>query len=128
MLLQGAGFKFGIHYVFTDISFGKEIDYMVFQGVDLPASSFLRPSPSSSVPLLSEPNDLKAIELLVNKLLLSARLATFSVLVAGAVAAGDGLRSRFSSNRNTVLGGVVALCGAATYALNVIMSYDDLTV
>ncbi|KAJ1419750.1 hypothetical protein SESBI_14886 [Sesbania bispinosa] len=44
------------------------------------------------------------------------------------MAAGDGLRSRLSGNRNTALGGVVALGGAATYALNVMMSYDDLEI
>lgn len=50
-----------------------------------------------------------------------ARLATSAVIVAGAVAAGYGLGSRFGGSRNAALGGAVALGaagGAAAYALN----------
>lgn len=67
------------------------------------------------------PKDLKGIEVLVDKLSPPARLATSAVIVAGAVAAGYGLGSRFSGNRYAALGGAIALGaagGAAAYALN----------
>jgi hypothetical protein len=64
---------------------------------------------------------LNGIEILVDKLPLPARLATSAVIVAGAVAAGYGLGSKFGGSRNAALGGAVAVGvagGAAAYALN----------
>ncbi|KAK7276097.1 hypothetical protein RIF29_17230 [Crotalaria pallida] len=90
--------------------------------------SFPRSSSSSSssseddrtVPL-RPPKELKGIEILVDKLSPPARLATSAVVLAGAVAAGYGLGSRFGGSRSAALGGAVALGaagGAAAYALN----------
>ncbi|XP_020210631.1 protein TIC110, chloroplastic [Cajanus cajan] len=67
------------------------------------------------------PKDLQGIQVLVDKLSPPARLATSAVLVAGAVAAGYGLGSRFGASRYAAIGGAVALGaagGAAAFALN----------
>ncbi|RDX74698.1 Protein TIC110, chloroplastic [Mucuna pruriens] len=67
------------------------------------------------------PKELQGIEVLVDKLSPPARLATSAIIVAGAVAAGYGLGSRFGGSRYAALGGAVALGaagGAAAYALN----------
>ncbi|CAL0317757.1 unnamed protein product [Lupinus luteus] len=67
------------------------------------------------------PKELKGIEVLVDKLSPPARLATSAVFLAGAVAAGYGLGSRFGGSRNAAIGGALALGaagGAAAYALN----------
>lgn len=88
-------------------------------------ASFPRCSSSSSPPL-SPPQvrkDLNGIELVVDKLSPPLRLVTSVVVVAGAVAAGYGLGSRFGGTRNAALGGAVALGvagGAAAYALNAV--------
>lgn len=88
--------------------------------VSLPRCS----SDASTSPPATPPRplkDLNGIEILVDKLPLPARLATSAVIVAGAVAAGYGLGSRFGGSRNAALGGAVALGaagGAAAYALN----------
>ncbi|KAE9606040.1 hypothetical protein Lal_00025003 [Lupinus albus] len=74
------------------------------------------PSPPSR-----PPKELKGIEVLVDKLSPPARLATSAVFLAGAVAAGYGLGSRFGGSRNAAIGGALALGaagGAAAYALN----------
>lgn len=79
------------------------------------------PSTPPPPPQQRPPKDLKGIEVLVDKLSPPARLATSAVIVAGAVAAGYGLGSRFSGNRYAALGGAIALGaagGAAAYALN----------
>lgn len=60
-------------------------------------------------------------QFLVEGLSPPVRLATSAIIVAGALAAGYGLGSRFGSSRATALGGAVALGaagGAAVYALN----------
>ncbi|XP_019432221.1 PREDICTED: protein TIC110, chloroplastic-like [Lupinus angustifolius] len=74
-----------------------------------------------SLPPPRAPKELKGIEILVDKLSPPARLATSAVVLAGAVAAGYGLGSRFGGSRNAAIGGAVALgvaSGAAAYALN----------
>ncbi|CAJ1970745.1 unnamed protein product [Sphenostylis stenocarpa] len=90
--------------------------------VSLPrCSSGAASTPPPPPPQQRPPKDLKGIEVLVDKLSPPARLATSAVIVAGAVAAGYGLGSRFASNRYAALGGAVALGaagGAAAYALN----------
>ncbi|CAI8585954.1 unnamed protein product [Vicia faba] len=89
--------------------------------VSLPRCSSETNNPSSSSPPQRPPKELTGIEILVDKLSSPARLATSAVIVAGAVAAGYGLGSRFGGNRNAALGGAVALGaagGAAAYALN----------
>ncbi|KAK7372201.1 hypothetical protein VNO80_05573 [Phaseolus coccineus] len=92
--------------------------------VSLPrCSSDTVSAPSSAAPPQQQrpPKDLKGIEVLVDKLSPPARLATSAIIVAGAVAAGYGLGSRFGGNRYAALGGAVALGaagGAAAYALN----------
>ncbi|XP_027369035.1 protein TIC110, chloroplastic-like isoform X1 [Abrus precatorius] len=76
---------------------------------------------ASSSPPERTPKDLKGIEVLVDKLSPPVRLATSAVIVAGAVAAGYGLGSRFRGSRYAALGGAVAIGaagGAAAYALN----------
>ncbi|CAL0307707.1 unnamed protein product [Lupinus luteus] len=76
---------------------------------------------ATSLPPPRAPKELKGIEILVDKLSPPARLATSAVVLAGAVAAGYGLGSRFGGCRNAAIGGAVALGvagGAATYALN----------
>ncbi|XP_061354304.1 protein TIC110, chloroplastic-like [Gastrolobium bilobum] len=88
--------------------------------VSLPRCSSDAHHPPSSSPQLPL-KDLKGIELLVDKLSPPARLATSAIIVAGAVAAGYGLGSRFGGSRTSALGGAVALgaaSGAAAYALN----------
>lgn len=90
--------------------------------VSLPrCSSDAANNPASPSPPARPPKELNGIEVLVDKLPLPARLATSAVIVAGAVAAGYGLGSRFGGSRNAALGGAVALGaagGAAAYALN----------
>lgn len=92
--------------------------------VSLPrCSSDTASSPPSAPPPQQHrpPKDLKGIEVLVDKLSPPARLAASAIVVAGAVAAGYGLGSRFGGNRYAALGGAVALGaagGAAAYALN----------
>nr|O24303.1 RecName: Full=Protein TIC110, chloroplastic; AltName: Full=Chloroplast inner envelope protein, 110 kDa; Short=psIEP110; AltName: Full=IAP100; AltName: Full=Translocon at the inner envelope membrane of chloroplasts 110; Flags: Precursor [Pisum sativum]AAC49399.1 IAP100 [Pisum sativum] len=90
--------------------------------VSLPRCSSDTNNPaSSSSPPQRPPKELNGIEILVDKLSSPARLATSAVIVAGAVAAGYGLGSRFGGSRNAALGGAVALGaagGAAAYALN----------
>ncbi|KAL5102264.1 hypothetical protein RYX36_006591 [Vicia faba] len=89
--------------------------------VSLPRCSSETNNPSSSSPPQRPPKELTGVEILVDKLSSPARLATSAVIVAGAVAAGYGLGSRFGGNRNAALGGAVALGaagGAAAYALN----------
>lgn len=89
--------------------------------VSLPrCSSDANPPPSPSPPS-RPPKELVGLEILVDKLPLPARLATSAVIVAGAVAAGYGLGSRFGGSRNAAIGGAVAVGvagGAAAYALN----------
>ncbi|XP_004500340.1 protein TIC110, chloroplastic-like [Cicer arietinum] len=83
-------------------------------------SSSSSSSSSSSVPS-QVPKDLTGVELLVDKLPPTLRLATSAVVVAGAVAAGFSLGSKFGGSRNAAVGGAVALGvagGAAVYALN----------
>ncbi|XP_058747968.1 protein TIC110, chloroplastic [Vicia villosa] len=89
--------------------------------VSLPRCSSDTNTPSPSSPPQRPPKELTGIEILVDKLSSPARLATSAVIVAGAVAAGYGLGSRFGGSRNAALGGAVALGaagGAAAYALN----------
>ncbi|XP_016166235.1 protein TIC110, chloroplastic [Arachis ipaensis] len=94
--------------------------------VSFPRCSDDRTSSSSSPPPPSPPpskpqKDLKGLEVLVDKLSPPVRLATSAVIVAGAVAAGYGLGTRFGGSRTAALGGAVALGaagGAAAYALN----------
>ncbi|CAK8537923.1 unnamed protein product [Lathyrus sativus] len=89
--------------------------------VSLPRCSSDTNNPTSSSPPQRPPKELNGIEILVDKLSSPARLATSAVIVAGAVAAGYGLGSRFGGSRNAALGGAVALGaagGAAAYALN----------
>ncbi|KAL2317396.1 hypothetical protein Fmac_031272 [Flemingia macrophylla] len=90
--------------------------------VSLPrCSSDAASVPPPPPPPQRPPKDLKGIELLVDKLSPPARLATSAILVAGAVAAGYGLGSRFGASRYAAIGGAVALGaagGAAAYALN----------
>ncbi|RYR46825.1 hypothetical protein Ahy_A07g032664 isoform A [Arachis hypogaea] len=90
--------------------------------VSFPRCSDDRTSSSSSPPPPSKPQrDLKGLEVLVDKLSPPVRLATSAVIVAGAVAAGYGLGTRFGGSRTAALGGAVALGaagGAAAYALN----------
>lgn len=89
--------------------------------VSLPRCSSDTNTPSPSLPPQRPPKELTGIEILVDKLSSPARLATSAVIVAGAVAAGYGLGSRFGGSRNAALGGAVALGaagGAAAYALN----------
>ncbi|MCI53135.1 protein TIC110 chloroplastic-like, partial [Trifolium medium] len=65
--------------------------------------------------------DLAGIEHVVDKLSPPLRLATSAVVIAGAVAAGFSLGSKFGGSRNAAVGGAVALgvaSGAAAYALN----------
>ncbi|OIW02601.1 hypothetical protein TanjilG_24052 [Lupinus angustifolius] len=74
-----------------------------------------------SAPPPRPPKELKGIEVLVDKLSPPARLATSAVFLAGAVAAGYGLGSRFGGSQNAAIGGALALGaagGAAAYALN----------
>lgn len=85
--------------------------------------SFPRCSSSSLPPPSAHPvhTELNGIELLVDKLSPPLRLATSAVVVAGAVAVGYGLGSKFGGSRNAAVGGAVALGvagGAAAYALN----------
>ncbi|XP_057442164.1 protein TIC110, chloroplastic [Lotus japonicus] len=78
-------------------------------------------APPPPPPQRRPPRDLNGIEVFVDKLSPPARLAASAVIVAGAVAAGYGLGSRFGGSRNAALGGAVALGaagGAAAYALN----------
>ncbi|XP_045824097.1 protein TIC110, chloroplastic-like [Trifolium pratense] len=75
-------------------------------------------SVSSSV---SPQKDLAGIEHVVDKLSPPIRLATSAVVIAGAVAAGFSLGSKFGGSRNAAVGGAVALGvagGAAAFALN----------
>ncbi|XP_061339524.1 protein TIC110, chloroplastic-like [Gastrolobium bilobum] len=84
--------------------------------------SLPRCSSASSSPLPVH-KDLTGVELLVDKLSPSLRLATSAAVVAGAIAAGYGLGSKFGGSRNAALGGAVALGvagGAAAYALNAV--------
>ncbi|KAJ7959914.1 TIC110 protein, chloroplastic [Quillaja saponaria] len=53
--------------------------------------------------------ELKGIEVLVDKLSPPVRLASSAIIIAGAVAAGYGLGTRFGGSRNAALGGAVAL-------------------
>lgn len=93
--------------------------------VSLPRCSSDTNNPTSSssppAPPKRPAKELNGIEILVDKLPLPARLATSAVIVAGAVAAGYGLGSKFGGSRNAALGGAVAVGvagGAAAYALN----------
>ncbi|KAK7300831.1 hypothetical protein RJT34_11682 [Clitoria ternatea] len=89
--------------------------------VSLPRCSSDASSSSPPPPPPRPLKDLKGIEALVDKLSPPARLATSAVIVAGAVAAGYGLGSRFGGSRYAALGGAAALGaagGAAAYALN----------
>jgi hypothetical protein len=93
--------------------------------VSLPRCSSDTNNPTSSssppAPPKRPAKELSGIEILVDKLPLPARLATSAVIVAGAVAAGYGLGSKFGGSRNAALGGAVAVGvagGAAAYALN----------
>ncbi|TKY56580.1 TIC110 protein [Spatholobus suberectus] len=90
--------------------------------ISLPrCSSDAASSPPPPPPPQRPPKELKGMEVLVDRLSPPARLATSAVLVAGAVAAGYGLGSRFGGSRYAALGGAVALGaagGAAAYALN----------
>ncbi|XP_027334604.1 protein TIC110, chloroplastic-like [Abrus precatorius] len=84
-------------------------------------SSTTSPPPPPLPPKV--PKDLNGLELVVDKLSPPLRLATSAVVVAGAIAAGYGLGSKFSGSRNAALGGAVALGvagGAAAYALNAV--------
>ncbi|CAI8596921.1 unnamed protein product [Vicia faba] len=84
--------------------------------------SFHRSSSSSSVPSPVS-KDLTGIENVVDKLSPPLRLATSAVVIAGAVAAGFSLGSKFGGSRNAAVGGAVALGvagGAAAYALNAV--------
>ncbi|XP_058767994.1 protein TIC110, chloroplastic-like [Vicia villosa] len=84
--------------------------------------SFPRCSSSSSVPPPVS-KDLTGIENVVDKLSPPLRLATSAVVIAGAVAAGFSLGSKFGGSRNAAVGGAVALGvagGAAAYALNAV--------
>lgn len=65
--------------------------------------------------------ELTGIQSLVDSMSPPIRIASSTLIVAGAIAAGYGLGSRFSGSRNVALGGAVALgvAGAgAAYALN----------
>ncbi|CAJ2652764.1 unnamed protein product [Trifolium pratense] len=95
--------------------------------VSLPRCSSDTNNPTSSSSPPPPPKrpvkELNGVEILVDKLPLPARLATSAVIVAGAVAAGYGLGSRFGGSRNAALGGAVAVGvagGAAAYAMNAI--------
>ena len=85
-------------------------------------SSAADPASSSPAPsVIGGKKELKGIEVLVDKLSPPVRLASSAVIVAGTVAAGYGLGSRFGGSRNAAIGGAVALGvagGAAAYALN----------
>ncbi|KAF9594954.1 hypothetical protein IFM89_035524 [Coptis chinensis] len=65
--------------------------------------------------------ELSGIQILVDSLSPSIRLASSVVIVAGAIAAGYGLGFKFGGNRNTGLGGALALgaaSSAAVYGMN----------
>ncbi|GAU27288.1 hypothetical protein TSUD_125690 [Trifolium subterraneum] len=82
--------------------------------------SFPRSSSYSSSSV-SPPKDLAGIEHVVDKLSPPIRLATSAFVIAGAVAAGFSLGSKFGGSRNAAIGGAVAIGmagGAAAYALN----------
>ncbi|KAJ7964287.1 TIC110 protein, chloroplastic [Quillaja saponaria] len=87
-----------------------------------PSTEQLTTSTASATPsVFGSEKELKGIEILVDKLSPPVRLASSVVIIAGAVAAGYGLGTRFGGNRNAALGGAVALGaagGAAAYALN----------
>ncbi|KAF5744458.1 hypothetical protein HS088_TW07G00029 [Tripterygium wilfordii] len=99
--------------------------------VSVPRSSSDQPSSSTSLstdstsPSTSDifggKKELAGIQPVVEKLSPPLRLATSAILLAGAIAAGYGLGSRFGGNRNAALGGaavVGAAGGAMVYALN----------
>nr|DAD24411.1 TPA_asm: hypothetical protein HUJ06_025875 [Nelumbo nucifera] len=78
-------------------------------------------SQSISSSVFGGKKELSGVQLLVDGLSPSVRLASSVVIVAGALAAGYGLGNRIGGTRNTGLGGAIALGaagGTAAYALN----------
>lgn len=87
----------------------------------LSASSSDQPSKPAKSDLFGGKRELTGVQSLVDSMSPPIRIASTTLIVAGAIAAGYGLGSRFGGSRNVALGGAVALGAAgagAAYALN----------
>ncbi|KAF5727299.1 hypothetical protein HS088_TW22G00992 [Tripterygium wilfordii] len=120
-----------LFYNFLNPSFSNTINRRCFR-VSVPRSSS-SDQPSSSTSLSTDSTspsthdifggkkELTGIQPVVEKLSPPLRLATSAIILAGAIAAGYGLGSRFGKNRNAALGGaaVVGVAGGTmVYALS----------
>lgn len=86
-----------------------------------PATTTTTTTTTNFSALFGGKRELSGIQPLVDSLTPTVRLATSALVVAGALAAGYGLGSRFGGTRNAGIGAAVALGaagGAAAYALN----------